>query len=62
MDLHKLILSLNYINVELMEIFDDCDAGVSPDGLMSRIDDLYVFGHKLEIALRQVRNEGGKLE
>ena len=62
MDLHKLILALNFINVELTQIFDDCDSGVSPDCLMSRIDDLYVFGHKLEKALRVLQDEGGKIE
>lgn len=62
MDLHNLILSLNFINVELQDIFDDCDAGVSPDCLMSRVDDLYVFGHKLEMALRKIRIDGGMIK
>lgn len=62
MDLHNLILSLNYMNVELQDIFDDCDSGVSPEVLMSRIDDLYVFGHKLEMALRKINIDGGKVE
>lgn len=62
MDLHNVILDINYIKVELLGVLDDVRLGVDSGDVCSRVESLFNFSSRFEDSLVKAYNKGGKIE